>query len=344
MPGLVKIERWFREAQLNKSLNKLCQALVVRQRLLLYKKVNARKQGPTTRTWGIINHQLENINVLAEIYCSAWNAMLQLFNGDKSKMQWKQLGKDDVRCIDDPELAEKRKKHTAKNKRAEAKCREDAGLNPLPGAGESSRTISWIWEAANRNIEYYKAYAWVRCWQEEILLLQEEMCRCVKTLSWQEEWWKKQAEIPAFMGAHRDGCLAYAHQQAAIKCHIANCFSTRWSKPKINAARDFIPTIPPIPTFSTAKAPVSIKQKWEVLSDSKDDSNNNDSDVDLALDGQEDVNNEDDKDGEDVRIVKMARNNKKKEGDEDEDDKDDENEGYLSIKERLVVMEEDVEY
>jgi hypothetical protein len=151
VPGLVEIERRFREAQLGQTLNDLCQALVVRQRLLRYKKVNARKQGPTTRTRGIINRQLENINVLAEIYRSAWNAMLRLLNNDKSKMRWKQLGKDDVRCMDDPELAEKRKRRAAKNKRAEAQRRENAGLISVPGAGESSRSISWIWEAANRN-------------------------------------------------------------------------------------------------------------------------------------------------------------------------------------------------
>ncbi|KAK7016228.1 hypothetical protein VNI00_018947 [Paramarasmius palmivorus] len=355
VPGLVKIKRRFREAQLSQTLNDLCQALVVRQRLLRYKKVNARKQGPTTRTRGIINRQLKNINV-AEIYRSAWNAMLRLLNNDKSKMQWKQLGKDDVRCMDDPELAEKWKRCAAKNKRAEAQRRENAGLNPLPGAGESSRTISWIWEAANRNsgfsplqalqdglqVEYCKAYARVRRWREEVLLLQEEMRRCLKTLSWQEEWWRKRADIPAFVGAHRDSCSAYAHQQATIKRHIAHRFSTHWSKPKISIARGFVPTIPPVPIPSSrSKAPVSAKRKREEDEVGNDE---DDEEGEEGEEGEEDEDEDEDEDDEEDGEEEDGEDSKgeKEEGLSDEgDDDEDDDEGYLSIKDRLVVMEED---
>jgi hypothetical protein len=95
--------------------------------------------------------------------------MLAIEGGDESKVGWRKLRKEDIRCMEDADdLArkeEKRKKALVRRKR---KYQEliDHGENPnpwedveddsgdddegskRPGAGESKREISWIWTAA----------------------------------------------------------------------------------------------------------------------------------------------------------------------------------------------------
>jgi hypothetical protein len=39
-------------------------------------------------------------------------------------------------------------------------------------------------------VEWCKVYARVKHWQEEVLLLQEEMRRCLRTLEWQAAVWE----------------------------------------------------------------------------------------------------------------------------------------------------------
>ncbi|EEB89580.1 hypothetical protein MPER_12303, partial [Moniliophthora perniciosa FA553] len=170
--GIADIEHRLRNAQLNESLNLLRHALLVKQRLLRYKKVNARKQGATTRSRNLINRQQRKTDLAASTYRSAWKAMRRLVD-DKSKMTWHKLEHADVRCMDDLDEAQKKKKRAAKHKRAESRRQRDAGLDFTPSQGESTRLISWIWEAAGVSgglaidqvlhdglrVEYCKAYA-----------------------------------------------------------------------------------------------------------------------------------------------------------------------------------------
>ncbi|EEB95741.1 hypothetical protein MPER_05242, partial [Moniliophthora perniciosa FA553] len=136
-----------RDAQLNKSLNTLRHSLLVKQRLLYYKKVNARHQGATTRSRNLVNRQQWKVDVSASTYRAAWKAMRGLLD-NTSEMVWRKLDQSDIRCMDDPDEALKKKRRAAKHMRAAAKRREDNGEDSVPGAGESKRLISWIWEAA----------------------------------------------------------------------------------------------------------------------------------------------------------------------------------------------------
>ncbi|THU78173.1 hypothetical protein K435DRAFT_611589, partial [Dendrothele bispora CBS 962.96] len=68
----------------------------------------------------------------------------------------------------------------------------------------------------------------IKRWHEEILLLQEEMRRCLVTLRWQAEHWEKKAHVDTFEGERKEGASAYAYGQAAIRRQIAAHFEELW--------------------------------------------------------------------------------------------------------------------
>jgi hypothetical protein len=113
--------------------------------------------------------------------------------------------------------------------------------------GEKSRLISWIWQSAGHTggivgadirasiwVEWCKAYARVKRWGEEVLLLQEEMKRCLLTLEWQATIWDQRAEPGHYTGTivyspiHREGAMALAARQAALRRKLANRFRKLW--------------------------------------------------------------------------------------------------------------------
>ncbi|KAK7016376.1 hypothetical protein VNI00_018930 [Paramarasmius palmivorus] len=365
VPEVVDIERRLREGQLNESLNTLRHHLIVKQRLLRYKKRNARKQGVTTRSRNLVDRQQAKVHLAAATYRTAWSAMCSLLGKDKSEMKWRQLKEDHVRCMDELDPSEKAKRKVAKPKRAEAQRRENAGQERLPaGAGESVRIISWIWEGASHQsgnaltsealheglrVEYCKSYARVRRWREEVLLLQEEMRRCLKTLQWQEDWWNARANMSSLTGPHRDGCSAYAYQQAAVKNKIAKRFVARWAKAKVKEARDFVPAISLtdiVPLSTTA----SMKRKRDVLSDNEDSDDNDDSDYQSPSEvesedesgdesGEESGDESDDEGQDDEGLL----NGETQDGiSEEEDSDDDHGLSTLSLSDKLILLEEDL--
>ncbi|THU80787.1 hypothetical protein K435DRAFT_616892, partial [Dendrothele bispora CBS 962.96] len=77
-------------------------------------------------------------------------------------------------------------------------------------------------------IEWCKSYARVKRWREEVLLLQEEMRRCLVTLSWQEQQWLSRTEIDTFEGERKEGASAYAYEQVEVRRRISTRFQELW--------------------------------------------------------------------------------------------------------------------
>ncbi|KAJ6471041.1 hypothetical protein C8R45DRAFT_1218230 [Mycena sanguinolenta] len=71
-------------------------------------------------------------------------------------------------------------------------------------------------------VEWCKAYVRVKRSREEVLLLQEEMVRCLRTLEWQARIWDERAAAAHYRGkiayskAHLQGATVFAARQAAI--------------------------------------------------------------------------------------------------------------------------------
>jgi hypothetical protein len=150
--------------------------------------------------------------------------------------------------LEDEEEAKKRKQRAMKGKRKEAAQENEQGeVRGVPGMGEKNRLISWIWQGAGYTggvlgqelqdgvrVEWCKAYARVKRWREEVLLLQEEMNRCLRTLEWQAGVWDQRATREHYCGrivyaeAHLQGAMALAARQAAMRRKLASRFRQLW--------------------------------------------------------------------------------------------------------------------
>lgn len=78
-------------------------------------------------------------------------------------------------------------------------------------------------------VEWAKSKARADRWDEEILLLTEEMRRVIEYLEWQAQWW-------IIQGSRRrdthltiqEGVVAYAAKHAAMCRQMAMSFALRW--------------------------------------------------------------------------------------------------------------------
>ncbi|THU85327.1 hypothetical protein K435DRAFT_869387 [Dendrothele bispora CBS 962.96] len=148
-------------------------------------------------------------------------------------MGWNELLDQHIVGMQDLQDSEKKKIKAAKGHRAAAARSAREGNTPVEGAREKHRTPSWIWHGVSEGelgvdkvlydahekhppllqnpydlglrIEWCKSYARVRRWREEVMLLQEEMRRCLVTLEWQATTWKGRAVIPNFEGERLEG-------------------------------------------------------------------------------------------------------------------------------------------
>ncbi|KAJ7851559.1 hypothetical protein B0H13DRAFT_2360051 [Mycena leptocephala] len=218
--GLVDIEKALREAQCRMALQRLRNQLHIKSRFLLYKKHNSRHQGMNTRSRTIVARNESKIRLHSEKFQMAWRAQLRMVGGDKAKVGWPELKKEDICCMQDAEELsrnqEKRRKANERQMRREDELREDGLLPPLPEVeddgddemvtrgGENLREISWIWTMAGTagtdeeiqdalRIEWAKAWARSRRWTEEVRLLEEEWRRLPVTYAHRERQWVARA-------------------------------------------------------------------------------------------------------------------------------------------------------
>lgn len=89
-------------------------------------------------------------------------------------------------------------------------------------------------------VEWAKSRARVQRWNEEVLLLKEEMRRTRQFLAWRADQWESITDL-----SHKDteitaGAIAYAHRQAAVQCALLSRFTFLWTNGAA-AAMDELP-------------------------------------------------------------------------------------------------------
>jgi hypothetical protein len=244
VPELAAAEVRLRDAQCAGSLDLICHGLGVKRRLQTYKTLHSRRQHQTTWSRSLVDSQHRKIEAAAATYREAWLALAHIAGG----ASWRPLEKADLWLLEDEEEAKKRKQHTMKGKHKEAaQVNEQGEVRGVPGMGEKNRLISWIWQGAGYTgsvvgkdlqdrvrIEWCKAYVRVKRWREELLLLQEEMNRCLWTLEWQAGVWDQRATREHYCGRiayaelHLQGAMVFAARQAAMRRKLASRFCQLW--------------------------------------------------------------------------------------------------------------------
>ncbi|KAJ7936119.1 hypothetical protein B0H13DRAFT_2226828 [Mycena leptocephala] len=246
MSGLLEIEDSLRQAQCRMSLLSLRNQLHIKSRFMIYKGNNARHQGMNTRTRTIVARNESKIRLHSEKFQMAWQALLVIRKGDETKVEWKRLRKEDIRCMQDAEEvsrgAEKRRKADERRWRKEDELRAYGELPPLAEGeemttrgGENMRQVSWIWTVTGTagtdeeledalRIEWAKAWARSRRWTEEVRLLEEEWRRLPVTYDFRRQLWlQRAAAVPleSITVMEAEGMVAYALKQADMYRDLA---------------------------------------------------------------------------------------------------------------------------
>ncbi|KAJ7714051.1 hypothetical protein DFH07DRAFT_974574 [Mycena maculata] len=246
LKGLAMIEDSLRDAQCSTMLQLLRRQLNVKSRLLNYKKLHARNQGPNTRARTTVERNEMKIRLHSEKYQMAWEAKRRLVGGDPARVGWRLLMAEDIRCMEDAaELArgaDKRMAQEARRREREQALRTAGELLPLTEVeqvaegeraargGENVGKVSWIWTVAGTagtdadledalRIEWSKAYARTRRWREEECLLAEETRRLPVFLEFRAQEWEGRARVVpvgVWKAAEAEGGIVYALKQAAM--------------------------------------------------------------------------------------------------------------------------------
>jgi hypothetical protein len=78
-------------------------------------------------------------------------------------------------------------------------------------------------------VEWAKAQARADRWQEEVVLLKEEMRRVIAFLDWRSTWWCAQGPCNTNIRNNiKDGLIAYANRQADLMQNLAKSFAAVW--------------------------------------------------------------------------------------------------------------------
>ncbi|KAK7033875.1 CxC2 domain-containing protein [Favolaschia claudopus] len=252
LASLAIIESSLRDAQCSSALVGIRTQLHVKSRLLTYKEVHARHQGANTRSRALVTRNETKIRLHSEKYQMAWEAMRRLEGGDAAKVGWRVLRKEDIRCMEDAEELQRNAAveagRTARRNRREDELRAEGELPPMTASeragrlrgSENVREVSWIWTSASMagsnleleealRIEWVKAWARTRRWEEEIRLVEEEVRRFPISLEHRAKEWERRIsaenlDISSLPVEQAEGAVAYALKQAAMCRDIARRF------------------------------------------------------------------------------------------------------------------------
>ncbi|KAG2029346.1 hypothetical protein BDR03DRAFT_936849 [Suillus americanus] len=195
---LLRYEWDLREAQVNNALSDLRTVINMTYHLYKYKDAFVRGQRANTHAQGIIHSAESRIDAISVEYTAARDALVMLASKLGKNDDWRRI----LKPLD-------RTKDTVPLKHDEGKT-------------VGQQNISWIWKTAGVSNNQEEGLQDSHRWEEEVLLLREEMRRVLAFFEWQAGWWDKQGTQRQF------GALAYAHRQATLHRRMSTHFRSLW--------------------------------------------------------------------------------------------------------------------
>lgn len=222
---ICQLERQLREPQADDALADIRRQRRVIQGLWQFKKLNVSGTGnkPNTRLITLYKRFDNKTKRFSQKYRTAWQALRVLDANGSWSTRLKELKDVDIR---------------GPGKDLDNTCSSNSRYEP-----------SWIWlvprvtfESNNpeggmreeefndyMRVEWAKSRARVRRWNEELLLVQEEMRRVLEFHKWKAAWWRTQGTLRTQGDATiLSGVLGYAHKQAAISMRLATQCAYYW--------------------------------------------------------------------------------------------------------------------
>lgn len=259
-------------AQMNDALHHMRQILKIKSRMIQFKNRNIRGQREGTRSRAVIDRVHEKARAAAAKYRAARDAHLALAGPGEWEKTYRVLHDADIRGYQDPELIRERVSRRGTFEDGQEPVSQELGISVQgegargdltlfneprerrDGTGETRRKISWIWTVRGNGedsgasadnaddeilrVEWSKSRARQLRATEEVMMLKEEMRRCLAYLTWKQNWWIERRN--ARTGLSKDMCEAiasYATTQAGIQESLKNQFQKLWEKP-LDAVED----------------------------------------------------------------------------------------------------------
>jgi hypothetical protein len=240
--NLDEIKLRFRLAQAEDSLSELRRLLRITIGLRDYKfKQIGPSQRAGTRACNLVNRFKDKTSRCAERYKVAHNALHTLDPKGEWETCLQQLNDDDIRGPGrgDDESEGFRElswiwRVTRRYGLGQGSSLEQSGPltdEELNGCEYMSRCYLnlLIFLCIGLRCEWVKSKARADRWQEEVLLVKEEMRRVLAFLEWKAVWWTEEGARDLDVRPDiADGIRAYAAKQAAINRALARSFEMRW--------------------------------------------------------------------------------------------------------------------
>jgi hypothetical protein len=264
--GLAAIEDRLRYGEASDALENLRHQLRTRSFTNRFKVANVTGQIHNTRARetqaGIDN----KVRACAIQYRRARAALLKLRGNGSWEDVLKVLDHSDVRALNERELTAQEKEDVRRLRERNGLVLEadevdvEKVVATVVAVGEGQRRPSWIWFTGNIHegvndaltragaydvilllfsslmgflalrVEWAKTKARGDRWEEEVVLLDEEMRRVLVYCRWKEIWWIEQIPRREGLPANvADGLHAYAHRQADMERRICSTWTTKWA-------------------------------------------------------------------------------------------------------------------
>ncbi|KAK6997432.1 CxC2 domain-containing protein [Favolaschia claudopus] len=246
--GLAKIEEDMREAELSDALEELRDALRIRSGTNRFRHRNVTGQRGLTRGQGVLRQVEVRAHKAKLRYRYARNALLRLRGHGPWEKLYRVLTDEDVRGINERGWTEEEKAERERLRELGEIVEGGMEAAGIVVAGEGSHTMSWIWYQTQigdgdeevidaLRVEWCKAFARTRRWQEEIVLLEEEMRRTVQYGVWMEAEWENRASARAVDSPElAEGLRAYAAEHAKRERRTRQKLTKDWTVLRSKAA------------------------------------------------------------------------------------------------------------
>ncbi|KAF7319441.1 CxC2 domain-containing protein [Mycena chlorophos] len=275
---LLAMERELRCAQMGTALANVRCHLHLKYKFLLEKELHVRHQAANTRARTTLARNESQLMLFADLYQIAWFAVLQIEGGDESKVGFKRLQREDIRYMSDAEVHSKKMEQTrlreqrqaqrmARIREEEGDWNEDEMAVDAPGAQpDPEEDDEFFMNGSNKTkvplnfsarlhanfelairIEWCKAWARVRRWDEEVRMVKEETRRVpVSHDEWAAVWKERAKRVPvgSIPEQEAEGMVAYGLKQAAMHLRLAAQARKTAAAPKLGRGRRRVHWVP----------------------------------------------------------------------------------------------------
>ncbi|KAJ7493142.1 hypothetical protein B0H11DRAFT_1911569 [Mycena galericulata] len=228
-----------------------------KRHLIIFRNDNIAGQVHATKAATLIEQLGERVNESAEKYQRGRTALISLRGAEACQVEFPELRPVDVQLDGDAGESDA----AARKKLAMIGAGRGARA-PRDAPGMSKRLMSWIWTAPGalddeeerlhdpqiltRFLQLSEWNGHAHCarkvrWEEEVLMLREEMRRVLRMLGWLGGWWRARADLRSEVSPDiAAGLRAFALKQGDWHDKLAAFFERKWKMPALAAARHLV--------------------------------------------------------------------------------------------------------